>query len=340
MSSEADIIRSAVLASLRNDRKIREVVGEARPTGTASEEAEQAEQVEGVQTTTRAGEETPNKSMIKNTKRRTRKSRQDSNWKQLQKTIQPDGKTKRHATNSNPAGRTAGEGDTGPDTGKPAQESFSAFMKRAVRPDARLTKIVALDCEMVGVGPDGKTDALARVSVVNQTGDVLYDTFVKPGEAVTDFRTQYSGVRPADLESAAAVTAYEAQGIVGALLHNRVVVGHSLKNDFRVLRVSHPWQLVRDTSVFYKRLWGRGRHKPALRMLVAKVLGVDAFQKGEHDSCEDARAALELYKRNAKEWESSIQQTGGWSRRRVDQRKDQAKQLLLKDQHMPLDGQN
>lgn len=36
-------------------------------------------------------------------------------------------------------------------------------------------KIVALDCEMVGVGPSGYRSVLARVSIVNGQGDVLMD---------------------------------------------------------------------------------------------------------------------------------------------------------------------
>jgi RNA exonuclease 4 len=58
-----------------------------------------------------------------------------------------------------------------------------------------LTTHVAIDCEMVGVGPDGKGDALARCSVVNWHGGVLFDKFVRPLERVTDYRTEFSGVR-------------------------------------------------------------------------------------------------------------------------------------------------
>lgn len=53
---------------------------------------------------------------------------------------------------------------------------------------------------MVGVGPDGKDSALARISIVNQYGHCVYDKFVKPKEPVTDYRTWVSGVRPEDLE--------------------------------------------------------------------------------------------------------------------------------------------
>jgi RNA exonuclease 4 len=52
---------------------------------------------------------------------------------------------------------------------------------------------------MVGVGPDGTEDALARVSVVNYHGNVLLDVYVSPNQRVTDWRTKYSGIRPADV---------------------------------------------------------------------------------------------------------------------------------------------
>ena len=58
-----------------------------------------------------------------------------------------------------------------------------------------------MDCEMVGVGFNGKDSALARVSVVNHFGEVLLDEFVKPIEEVVDYRTKVSGIRPSDLEN-------------------------------------------------------------------------------------------------------------------------------------------
>ena len=58
-----------------------------------------------------------------------------------------------------------------------------------------------MDCEMVGVGQGGMDSVLARVSIVNQYGRCIYDKYVKPKEHVTDFRTQFSGVRPENLKN-------------------------------------------------------------------------------------------------------------------------------------------
>lgn len=62
-----------------------------------------------------------------------------------------------------------------------------------------LTKALGLDCEYVGVGPDGSENMLARVSIVNFYGHCVYDKFVKPREKITDYRTSVSGIRPSNL---------------------------------------------------------------------------------------------------------------------------------------------
>ena len=51
---------------------------------------------------------------------------------------------------------------------------------------------------MVGVAGIG--EALARVSIVNYHGHVLYDKYVRPEGKVTDFRTWVSGITPFHLK--------------------------------------------------------------------------------------------------------------------------------------------
>lgn len=59
---------------------------------------------------------------------------------------------------------------------------------------------------MVGLGPKGSESSLARVSIVNYHGHIIMDRFVRQREAVTDYRTWVSGVRPQDLEDGMLVT--------------------------------------------------------------------------------------------------------------------------------------
>lgn len=165
------------------------------------------------------------------------------------------------------------------------------------------TKALAMDCEMVGTGKDGTESVLARVSIVNQHGHCIYDKFVRPREKVTDFRTFVSGVRPHNLRDAEDFLAVQKE--VADLLKGRILVGHAIHNDLKALFLDHPWHDIRDTQKFkpFRELFGGG--KPSLKKLTAKVLGIDV-QQGEHNSVEDAQAAMCMYKTYKKRWESSI----------------------------------
>lgn len=175
-------------------------------------------------------------------------------------------------------------------------------------PMQRAGKFVALDCEMVGIGPPPhKESMLARVSIVNYYGHVLLDLFVKPQEKVTDYRTTVSGITPAHLHSPQAVPFEEAQKRVCEVLKRKVLVGHALHNDEKVLLLSHPKKDTRDTA-FYKPFLEAhhgGRSHLSLRKLAKAELGID-IQTGAHSSVEDARCVMALYHRAKNEWEKKL----------------------------------
>ncbi|KAG8516316.1 Interferon-stimulated gene 20 kDa protein [Galemys pyrenaicus] len=62
-------------------------------------------------------------------------------------------------------------------------------------------EVVAMDCEMVGLGPL-RESGLARCSLVDLEGTVLYDKFIRPEGQITDYRTRVSGVTPQLMEGA------------------------------------------------------------------------------------------------------------------------------------------
>ncbi|KAF9782395.1 ribonuclease H-like domain-containing protein [Thelephora terrestris] len=161
-------------------------------------------------------------------------------------------------------------------------------------------KYIALDCEMVGVGAEGKESSLARVSIVNYHGVVLLDEIVKQRERVVDYRTEWSGIRPGDLINAKPFT--EVQKQVAVLLKDKILVGHAVFNDLKALLLSHPFPLTRDTQqLAYKYTLSKGRH-PALRNLTAQEFGIQ-IQGGEHSSVTDARATMAIYRLHRREWE-------------------------------------
>ncbi len=54
---------------------------------------------------------------------------------------------------------------------------------------------------MVGIGEMGLENMVARVSIVNQLGQCLYDKYVKPKEPVVDYRTSISGITEEHLQN-------------------------------------------------------------------------------------------------------------------------------------------
>ncbi|BGP36376.1 3'-5' exonuclease [Rhodotorula kratochvilovae] len=162
---------------------------------------------------------------------------------------------------------------------------------------------LAIDCEMVGVGPEGVESTLARVSIVNYHGCTILDRFVRPRERVTDYRTWVSGVREEDLRNAPSFQ--EVQKEVSDLLKDRILIGHALSNDTTVLLLSHPRHLTRDTSK-YAPLQGLAKTKrPGLKTLAKLALGID-IQAGEHSSVTDARATMAIYRSQKPAWEDAL----------------------------------
>ncbi len=162
-------------------------------------------------------------------------------------------------------------------------------------PGVKLGKYLAVDCEMVGVGENGYEDALARVSVVDFNGRQVYDSFVRPVERVTDWRTHVSGVSPKHMRTARDFDQVQSQ--IAELLKGRILVGHDIKHDLGALKLDHPVKDLRDTAKFsgFKK-YGNGP-KPALRVLAHELLGVE-IQTGEHSSIEDARVTMVLFRKH------------------------------------------
>ncbi|XP_056366021.1 interferon-stimulated 20 kDa exonuclease-like 2 [Oenanthe melanoleuca] len=172
-------------------------------------------------------------------------------------------------------------------------------------------KLVAVDCEMVGTGPGGRTSSLARCSIVSYEGDVLYDQYVRPEAPIVDYRTRWSGIRPQHM--ARAVPFRRAQREVLSILAGKVVVGHAIHNDFKALHYSHPKALTRDTShipLLNRRAGFQENISISLKRLTKALLNQD-IQMGRsgHSSVEDARATMELYKVVEEEWEQHLQQS-------------------------------
>nr|XP_033817399.1 RNA exonuclease 4 [Geotrypetes seraphini] len=166
-----------------------------------------------------------------------------------------------------------------------------------------LTRAVSMDCEMVGVGADGEESIVARVSIVNLFGKCIYDKYVKPRERVTDYRTMVSGIRPKDIKNGEQFKVVQKE--VMEILKGRILVGHAVHNDLKILFLDHPKKKIRDTQKYkpFKQIVKSGR--PSLKLLCEKILNVKV-QTLEHCSVQDAQAAMRLYTLEKKRWEAEI----------------------------------
>ena len=147
----------------------------------------------------------------------------------------------------------------------------------------------ALDCEMVET-KEGLE--LARVSLVDETLQCIYDKFVKPDNPVLDYKTQYSGITEDTLRDVSMTLADVHADLMYLLPLQCIMVGHSLENDFHALKMFHPY--VIDTSCLFLATMNY-QCKPKLRFLAKKLLGLE-IQTGDdgHSSVQDACTCMKL----------------------------------------------
>lgn len=175
----------------------------------------------------------------------------------------------------------------------------------------------ALDAEFVGVGEEGRESALARLTVINWDNEIVFHTYVKVEKPVTDYRHIISGILPEQIEANSALPLIQVRRIVSSILRGKILIGHGLENDLKVIGIQHPWCDIRDTA--YYQPFMRKEHSKfdencstllfskRLKELAKELLGRDIQVIGKpHCPIEDATASMDLYKAVRYEWEASI----------------------------------
>lgn len=169
---------------------------------------------------------------------------------------------------------------------------------------------LAMDCEMVGT-VTGESVA-ARIVLVDWKGRTVMDSYMRPKEMVSDYRTFVSGIEKEHLD-----TARDSETVleeVKQLLEGKILVGHGLDNDLKALDLQHPWNLTRDTAYYqpFMQLLSDRRGEPLWGPRKLKELAKEKLQREiqvigvSHCPVEDATAALDLYKSHRPRWEACM----------------------------------
>ena len=172
------------------------------------------------------------------------------------------------------------------------------------------TEFVALQQEEIEIKADGEREVvrpvrlgLARVSVLRGQGSneglPFINDYIEVNEPIVDYLTKWSGVKEGDLNKH--ISAFNLVPLKVAykklwLLLNLgcIFIGHGLPKDFRTINIRIPKSQVLDTvDLFYIKARQR---KLSLRFLAWYLLK-EEIQTDEHDSIEDARSALKLWRK-------------------------------------------
>eukprot|EP00835_Amoeboradix_gromovi_P002506 NODE_144_length_17694_cov_0.489741.p3 type:complete len:644 gc:universal NODE_144_length_17694_cov_0.489741:11455-9524(-) len=151
-------------------------------------------------------------------------------------------------------------------------------------------RVLAIDCEMV-LTEYG--DEAGRLSIVDESLDVIFDLIFKPSGKVLDYRTTYSGLSK-DMIDSASKSLEDVQNSLIEIFNKfkgiTYLVGHSLENDLKALRLTYDYNI--DTALIYD---GPNQGlKSSLKYLSKQFVG-KTIQESSHDSTIDATCTMELF---------------------------------------------
>ncbi|GBE59135.1 exonuclease family protein [Babesia ovata] len=149
---------------------------------------------------------------------------------------------------------------------------------------------------------DQNLASIARVSAVRGSGEAsgvpFLDHYIHRRKPPKDYLTRFSGIHHGDLDLKSSVHWLTTRKAIYMKIRYLIdagckILGHGLEQDFKMLNIVVPHGQVIDTVELFRL---PRRRYISLQYLAAYILH-QQIQRGEHDSVEDAKAALNLYRK-------------------------------------------
>lgn len=82
---------------------------------------------------------------------------------------------------------------------------------------------------------------LARVSIVNEDFESVYETLVRPDNKITNYLTQWSGITADMMENVTKTLKEVQEDVFNLLPADSILVGQSLNCDLNAMKLMHPY---------------------------------------------------------------------------------------------------
>lgn len=110
---------------------------------------------------------------------------------------------------------------------------------------------------------------MTRVTVIDSSLKVAFETLVRPSNRVIDYNTKFSGIKEGDLDSVSTTLEDVQESLLNIINSQTILIGHSLENDLKALKIVH--ERVIDTAVLFPHRRGLP-YKRSLKNLMAEFL--------------------------------------------------------------------
>jgi RNA exonuclease 1 len=134
----------------------------------------------------------------------------------------------------------------------PDYSEFVCTEKRPLEKQEGACRVFALDCEMCYTR---KGSELARITILDEFENLVYDKLVLPAEEIIDYNTEFSGITSELLENVTVRIEDVQRELLEFIFSDTILVGHSLENDLLALKMCH--ELVIDTSILFPHPHGK-----------------------------------------------------------------------------------